>query len=552
MHDLLFTLQGHDIGHLRIIAEFWGLDLPAETTIVAAEWLAAAMLETEILFEIIDSLPPQARQPWNDLLDQDGRSAYADMVRRYGAIREMGVGRRDRQKPWREPVSGLEILWYRGLVARSFMETSGGAQEFLYIPADLHSIIPLPHPATNKIPGRETVSPLHIKPATTTLIDDVTTLLASLRREPAKSGHLDYSQKTALDPFLHHPLSQELIFTLLGELGMLSPPPVQPLSEPTRKYITGPKHKSLAELLQAWRDSSTWNDLQHIDGISVPADEWPNDPLLSRHAILEFLRMVPIGKWWDMDSFIQFFRYHKPSFLRPAGDFDSWYLQNKESGEFMRGFEFWDSVEGALIRFILTQPLHFLGAVDLGGVNPQKPTLSFRLTILSKFLFDAEIDIETQEDSEPVKVFPDGRILATPFSSQAHRYQVARFCDWVDLNEKGFGYRLTPSALQRAMDQNLTLQQVKSILEAANNESLHPSLERAITRWAEKGRELFIEKTIVLRVKNQQVMEFLQTNPSTSRYFHEILGATTASVKEKDLEKLFSAASRLGILVDIS
>jgi hypothetical protein len=110
MHDLLFTLQDHDIGHLRIIAEFWGLDLPAETTIVAAEWLAAVMLETEILFEIIDSLPPQARQPWNDLLDQDGRSAYADMVRRYGAIREMGVGRRDRQKPWRDPVSGLEIL----------------------------------------------------------------------------------------------------------------------------------------------------------------------------------------------------------------------------------------------------------------------------------------------------------------------------------------------------------------------------------------------------------------------------------------------------------
>ena len=123
MHDLSFSLQDHDIGHLKILAELWGLDLPAETTIAAVERLTSAMLDAENLSEIIESLPGNARFPLEDLLHQNGSAAYADMARRYGTIREMGAGRRDRQKPWRDPVSPLEILWYRGLIARSFKES---------------------------------------------------------------------------------------------------------------------------------------------------------------------------------------------------------------------------------------------------------------------------------------------------------------------------------------------------------------------------------------------------------------------------------------------
>jgi len=551
MHHLLYTLQDHDIGHLKIIAEFWGLELPAETALVAAEWLAAAMLDTENLLEIVDSLPEMARKPLDDLLHQGGRSAYADLVRRYGAIREMGVGKRDRQKPWRDPISGLEILWYRGLVGRAFLETSGGAQEFLYLPSDLHQRIPEPKNTIDRIPGRETVPPLHTKPASATIVTDVTTILASLRREPAQSGELDPSRKTALGPFLHHPRSQELIFILLNEIGILSSPPIQPLPEPTRLYFDTPKIEALAKLLHAWRDSSTWNDLQQVNGISVSGDKWPNDPLSSRHAILDFLRMIPLGKWWDMDSFIQSIHSQQPGFLRPAGDFDSWYLQNTETGAFLRGFEFWNAIEGALIRYVITQPLHFLGAVDLGGAHPGKLNLSFRLTSISKTLFDEGFQLDSQEDPTPVKVFPDGRIIASPTSPQSHRYQIARFCDWVKFNKTGTQYRISPSALQRAKDQELSLKQIRSILETTNQDTLHPSLDRAISRWAKKGREAFIEKTVVLRVKDHQVMEVLQSKPSISRYFHEILGPTTVVVRERDLDKLCSAASRVGILVDI-
>jgi hypothetical protein len=551
MHKLLYTLQDQDIGHLKIIANFWGLELPNQGTPAAAEWLASAMLQVDNLLEMIDSLPEQAREPWEDLLLHHGRYSYADMIRKHGPIREMGAGRRDRKKPWRDPVSGLEILWYRGLIARAFLDTSTGAQEFLYIPSDLLQQIPLPETPNHWVPGRETSAPLNIKPASKTLLADVTTLLASLRKEPAKSDDIDSPRKEALAPFLHHPQSAAFIFSLLKEIGLLSSRPTHPLPEPTREFFDLSRLKATTKLMHAWRDSASWNDLQQVKNLRTQGDVWPNDPLLSRLAVLDFLQRVPQGKWWDLDSFIHFIYSHTPGFLRPAGDFDSWYVQNAETGEFLRGFEFWNDIEGALIRHIITQPAYFLGAVDLGGMDPANRMTSFRLTPISKILFDDEPPSDVHQEPIPLNVFPDGKILAPPSSSQVHRYQVARFCDWINLSDKGYQYRISPSALQRATDQGLNLHQITSILEIAHQGSLHPSLKRALIRWSEKGGEATLEKIIMLRVKDQQVMDLLQSKGSTSRFLQEILGPTTAVVRERDLEKLWSAASKLGIFIDL-
>ena len=54
----------------------------------------------------------------------------------------------------------------------------------------------------------------------------------------------------------------------------------------------------------------------------------------------------------------------QPDFQRPAGDYDSWFLRDQQSGEFLRGFEHWDEVDGALLRYLICGPLHWLGGVD--------------------------------------------------------------------------------------------------------------------------------------------------------------------------------------------
>ncbi len=58
-------------------------------------------------------------------------------TRRFGDVREVGPGKRDREQPHLHPNSATEILWYRALLAKAFFDTDKGPQEFAYIPDDL-------------------------------------------------------------------------------------------------------------------------------------------------------------------------------------------------------------------------------------------------------------------------------------------------------------------------------------------------------------------------------------------------------------------------------
>src|SRR6185503_485845 len=141
MPDLFHSLHKQDIGHLRIIGEFWGLELDSIDADSAREELSASLLDAGLLAELMDSLSPQADSAITDLVSSGGRLAWQAFTRKYGDIREMGAGKRDRERPHLKPSSTAEILFYRGLLARAFFETDQGSQEFAYIPDDLLLLI---------------------------------------------------------------------------------------------------------------------------------------------------------------------------------------------------------------------------------------------------------------------------------------------------------------------------------------------------------------------------------------------------------------------------
>src|SRR5215208_1909268 len=141
MPDLLHSLLKQDIGHLRIVAEFWGLELDSITAEEAREELSASLLDAELATELIDALSPQADTAIRALVEEGGRIPWVTFARKYGDIREMGPGKRDRERPHLKPSSTTETLFYRGLLARAFFETEKGSQEFAYIPDDLLELL---------------------------------------------------------------------------------------------------------------------------------------------------------------------------------------------------------------------------------------------------------------------------------------------------------------------------------------------------------------------------------------------------------------------------
>ena len=141
MPDLFDSLLKQDIGFLRIIAELWGLELDSKNADASREKLTISLLDPNLLTELIDSLSPEADSAITALVNAGGRIPWPTFTRKFGEIREAGAGKRDRTKPHLNPISTAEILYYRGLLARSFFDTEKGPQEFAYIPDDLLSLL---------------------------------------------------------------------------------------------------------------------------------------------------------------------------------------------------------------------------------------------------------------------------------------------------------------------------------------------------------------------------------------------------------------------------
>ena len=550
MRSLLNTLEDQDTGYLRILCELWGFDLPQGAHHSVVEEITRAMLKRNTLDELLDSLPDAAKQTLQGIAYTGGRMAFPDLIRDQGELREMGPGKRDREHPWRSPASPVEALWYRGLIGRAFADTLKGPQEFAYIPTDLLKMLSESLPDYS-VPSLTplTQDPNHVYLATSAAIDDATTLLAAMRRTPLPSLQFSREHDTTLEQFLLIPRLHNLLLTILKEKSLLEGPPWTPNPERTRTFIDASRSQGVRDLLLAWKGSIAWNDMADLPHIVCNTDTWPNDARLSRQGVLDLLQHLKPGFWWDLNEFVEEIRQTHPAFQRPGGDFDSWYLQD-QSGIFLDGIENWNMVDGALIRYVITGPLHWLGAVDLGQDSLSASVSSFRLTPVSTLLYDPKAPVHVEEPDMAIIIHADGRIIVPRGVNGAVRYQIARFSHWVSVEGEQYEYRLTPSTLQRAREQGLSHQHIRTVLEKTCESPLPRPVDLALTRWAEKGAEARIKRYWVLRVQSPEVLEMLRSKKSTNRFLKEILNPTTAIVKSSDWSKLQAAAARLGLLID--
>jgi len=147
MPDLEHTLQGHDLGFLRIVARAWGIDLNAPDAVTALPVIVKKIIEHSDFAEVIEALPQDARNVLQALVENDGRMPWAAFNRKYGDVRRMGSARRDRERPDIKPSNAVEVLWYRGLIGRAFLSQSPETepQEYAYIPDDVLPLLPILH-----------------------------------------------------------------------------------------------------------------------------------------------------------------------------------------------------------------------------------------------------------------------------------------------------------------------------------------------------------------------------------------------------------------------
>jgi hypothetical protein len=551
MRTLQQTLQDHDQGFLRIITELWGFDPPQGSKREASEWLTEQMLEGDSLDEIVAALPDQASHAFFDLLRLGGRLPWHSWIRQFGDLRSMGPGRRDREQPWRNPHSTCEVLWYRGLLGRAFLDTPKGPEEFAYIPIDVLERMEI-HPGVKQAHLLDAITPpVHRLAAAATILDDCTTILAALRRQTKPSIPPEEAVYSMIRSHLIDADSMGLCLALLPGIGLFPARSQEADLEAVRDFLLADRMLSLQQLYTTWKSSIQWNDLDALTHLRKGSDEWPNDPTLARQTLIRRILQLEIGEWYSVAAFIRAVYEDDPGFQRPAGNFESWYLQDRD-GAPLNGIEHWYAIEGALLRSMLKGPLRWFGAVQLGYDLPKGPITSFTPTKLSVLLENPKELLPTVAEKAKATIRADGLISVPRLASRSMRYQLARFLDWDRQIDRNYQYRLSIRAIKQAQQQGLNLKQVQSLLSQASEAELPPTTLQAMQRFEHQEYEAGISEDRLLRCSDPSLMNTLLTHASTKRYIAEPLNDTTAVVHPEKWEDLLRAAARLGILIDNS
>jgi len=554
MPNLEHTYLDYDLTLLKAIAAQAGVELAAPNSRAAAAELSAALQNAETVDLLLSRLLPA---PDDDaaikadtalalytLIQAEGKLPAAPFIRRWGEARPLGPGALARERPWETPANATEALYFNGLIGRAFMESNSGPQEFFFIPSDLLPNLPKVEPPTPAQPGEAVAAPMgaaetvEAQPASSAIVDDAVTVMAAIQlRQPLDS----------LAPFLRLP-ALDLIQVLLGDVGLFDGRKLNP--EPAKNFLRATRAGQLRALAEAWRDSKTWNDLLHVPSLRAEPGAWRNDPLGTRAFVLQLCADLPAGEWRSLDSFVAFVHEHHPDFQRHAGDYDSWYIRSAATGEFLRGFEHWQEVDGALLRYLMGGPMHWLGLADKSATegepsSGEPSSHAFRLTPIFSALAGAG-DWTIPEKPKPITLKPDGTMIVSRAVDRHDRFQAARIGEWLPLTEN-YSYRITGNSLQAAARQGITARHIVPFLKRAC-ENPPPNVIEMVERWGRKNIEVHAAQTLVLRVDDAELLDILLRSPQVRGHLGERLGETAIEVK--DWEKLQTALAGLGLAVE--
>lgn len=563
MKNIYRTLQDTDAGMLPLLAKFWKANLTGKDAPAVIDTLAQAMLNRDRAEQVWAALTDEQRGVLQMLIGSGGRMPLAKFSRLFGEIRQMGAAQIERANPLDNPASVAEGLYYRGLISQAFEQADTGPRVVVYIPPDLLDVLPVRQTSYSNLQAEpveaapaavETLANVqHVVTADTSIVDDMTTLLAYLQLHaplldndnlaPADIAallpHLLKTHKTRLPFLLGVGISADLIEVQAGK--------AYPKRAETRRWLAAPRASQVQSLADAWRGSAVYRDLWHVPGLHPdPGGELDEyDPAVARENFLELLAEgAPKQDWWSLEAFIQTVKATDPDFQRPGGDYESWYIRNDE-GEYLQGFESWEAVEGALIEFYITGPMHWLGLVDRGED-------AARLTAYGRAFLGHAPWPTPAEPEDKITLKDDGTLLVSRKIARVDRFQIARFTSWVSAGDP-YAYKVDAASVQRAAAQGINAGHISSFLSRMLNEQpLPPAVARLLESWqGGPAAAVTLERLVVLRTTAPETMDKILDTPALRRYLGSRLGPMAVVVRAGQWEALREALGMQGIQAEV-
>lgn len=565
MKNLFATLRDYDPGMLPAVAETWRVKSKSLTDEELIRQLQGAMLEPELAETIWDQLDEPARSALQLLVSSaQSRMKIAQFERIYGKIRKLGRAQIDREKPHLHGESIAESLYYRGFIGEGFDKVDDNLIGFVFVPSDLIGALPMRKTSYKSLEAGAEDSPEAmptlglidavgaVSRADTSIVDDLTTLLANLQAKavPLEAGQFAPGFAAELRPYLLQPGAGRLSFlqaiAISANLINVEGGMAQLQRDEARAWLEAERAQQIRRLAAAWLETSNYRDMWHIPGLKPEDSGWNYDAAAARSALMNLLAdLLPENGWVSINDLIEIIKEFEPDFQRPNGDYDSWYIRN-EAGEFLTGFESWDAVEGALIEFYLAGPMHWLGLVDIGDDVA-------RLTAYGRaFLEISDWPRPTEPDTR-INVQNDGALLVSRRVNRFERFQLARFAQCAQAGDR-YVYRIDADSIQRAAAQDISAKHIQSfVARHLDGKPMPLAIKKLLRSWrAGAQTAVSIESMLVLRTTTAETLEKIFATPAFRRFLGARLGPMACAVRPDQWEALRASLMESAIEVDIS
>ena len=485
---------------LHVIAELRGASLDGEKNVRAMiDSLGGQITDpTSVLmaFQEITDTYPQARSALDLLLAEGGEAREAQFSREYGSIRQMGPARLEREQPWNAPESVAELLYYYGLIGRTYKGAGQNAHTIVYIPSD---ILPwLPQPTTADGEQGLAVLPVPPPPSSRMLrledafLEDAGTLLGFLHTEGLRlqedgtpnAEDIDQlmmrlqSTNGYVSPFIApvalasiEEVRVALLLHLAKRLGWLrraDDERVRLTGNRVYSFLEQPRPEQRFTLWEAWRTSQEWNDLERTPGFDCSGGDWQNNPHQTREVVLQLLGQLQPGAWYSQADVIDTIKEAVPDFQRPTGDYDNWYIRHENQEGYLLGFEHWEQVEGVLLRFLLNGPLYWLSAMELAEPSAGDDLL-FSLSGWGARWLGRDSEMPNEGRRPPIVVEENFTVELPAGTPLMDRFRVERFSSW-QASYPRFLYQINQRSLNRAAGEGVQPDRILAFLNSRTHE----------------------------------------------------------------------------------
>jgi hypothetical protein len=570
-HTLIHALEKYPLVLLRAIAAAHGVETERVGQAALIETLAAHLNHPDTITALLGQLSEGTRAALS-LVGAAGGQLPSHRLQRDplgGELRQMGAGALERYKPWEAPVSATEELYYLGLLYQDFGAVGDYRGQVLFVPNEVLALLP----PVDVPPIRFEIVPLEgippgVRDGTLNLVPDAFMVLSDLQRRtvhavngrflPAEALHRINERLSIAEPT--EALNQErdsqrlaLLLHMLRTLDLIETTrdgTIKPKTTRARKWLELPRARRLLTLQRTWADDPTWNDLWRVPALRPEATGWRNDPKRARTALLRYLRELDPDEWYGIGDFVKVMKRVDPDFQRPDGDYKSWYIRHAQTGQLLLGWENWEQVEGALLRYYFAGPLFWLGVVDLGYLAPgERAPFAFKLTVWGAKWLGKPVELPSDPERAPMVIAADGTIHVPEGADDWERLHLERLSA---PTEQGT-YKLNREQVVALLMEGSDIQRVLRFLEHTTNGFLPEAVQDTLRKWALGVGRITLESVTLLEVDDPKLLRDLQRQPHLAQLFVRVVGPKSVIIptaRQSEIVALLRKAGYLPRVVD--